>query len=58
MTGMVDAGRLAAWLRHEIAGAASQREVDAYERVLRMVEKGAGTPEPAPGTKTLIEVEA
>lgn len=39
---MVDAGRLATWLRHEIAGAASQREVDAYERVLRMVEKGGG----------------
>lgn len=41
---MVDAGRLAAWLRHEMAGAASQREVDAYDRVLRMVEKG-GEPE-------------
>jgi hypothetical protein len=37
---VVDAGRLVAWLRHEMAGAASQREVDAYERVLRMVEKG------------------
>lgn len=54
---VVDAGRLATWLRHEMAGAASQREVDAYDRVLRMVE-GGGERDTEPWAATTVPCEA